>query len=148
MAVLVDIHSQDWMSNEDFRKEIAGLVNEDVRFYPQLGDPQNIRMLVTDKLRGGLISQLSALELIQKLGAGVDTMVALLTGLIIFPIVFAYGLQPGSGPGLIFVTLPIAFEFSLTKLPCGKQESLVSNSFLTSLEKRSFWVLIMSFTAS
>ncbi|MBT7951539.1 MAG: sodium-dependent transporter [Gammaproteobacteria bacterium] len=41
--------------------------------------------------------------------AGVDTLVALLTGLIIFPIVFAYGLQPGSGPGLIFVTLPIAF---------------------------------------
>ena len=76
MAVLVDIHSQDWMSNEDFRKEIAGLVNEDVRFYPQLGDPQNIRMLVTDKLREGMITRLPNLELIQKLGAGVDTMVS------------------------------------------------------------------------
>ncbi len=38
-----------------------------------------------------------------------DTVVALLAGLAIFPIVFAYGLEPGSGPGLIFVTLPIAF---------------------------------------
>jgi neurotransmitter:Na+ symporter, NSS family len=38
-----------------------------------------------------------------------DTAVALLAGLAIFPIVFAHGLEPGSGPGLIFKTLPIAF---------------------------------------
>jgi len=38
-----------------------------------------------------------------------DTAVALLAGLAIFPIVFANGLEPGQGPGLIFVTLPIAF---------------------------------------
>ncbi len=38
-----------------------------------------------------------------------DTVVALLAGLAIFPIVFAYNLEPGSGPGLIFQTLPIAF---------------------------------------
>ncbi|PCI19684.1 MAG: sodium-dependent transporter [Piscirickettsiaceae bacterium] len=38
-----------------------------------------------------------------------DTAVALLAGLVIFPIVFANGLEPGSGPGLIFQTLPIAF---------------------------------------
>jgi len=38
-----------------------------------------------------------------------DTAVALLAGLAIFPIVFSNGLEPGSGPGLIFVTLPIAF---------------------------------------
>lgn len=38
-----------------------------------------------------------------------DTAVALLAGLAIFPIVFANGLEPASGPGLIFVTLPIAF---------------------------------------
>lgn len=41
--------------------------------------------------------------------AGADTLVALLAGMAIFPIVFANGLEPGSGPGLIFVTLPIAF---------------------------------------
>ena len=39
----------------------------------------------------------------------VDTLVALLAGLVIFPIVFAYGLEPGSGPGLVFVSLTIAF---------------------------------------
>lgn len=42
--------------------------------------------------------------------AGLDTLVALLAGLAIFPVVFANGLEPGSGPGLIFVTLPIAFS--------------------------------------
>ncbi|MEW5009501.1 MAG: sodium-dependent transporter [Cycloclasticus sp.] len=38
-----------------------------------------------------------------------DTAVALLAGLAIFPLVFANGLEPSSGPGLIFQTLPIAF---------------------------------------
>jgi NSS family neurotransmitter:Na+ symporter len=38
-----------------------------------------------------------------------DTLVAILAGLAIFPIVFANGLEPGAGPGLIFQTLPIAF---------------------------------------
>lgn len=41
--------------------------------------------------------------------AGMDTMVAILAGMAIFPIVFANGLAPGQGPGLIFQTLPIAF---------------------------------------
>ena len=41
--------------------------------------------------------------------AGADTLVAIMAGLIIFPLVFANGLAPGEGPGLIFVTLPIAF---------------------------------------
>jgi NSS family neurotransmitter:Na+ symporter len=38
-----------------------------------------------------------------------DTAVAILAGLAIFPVVFANGLDPADGPGLIFVTLPIAF---------------------------------------
>lgn len=38
-----------------------------------------------------------------------DTAIALLAGMAIFPIVFANGLSPGEGPGLIFVTLPLAF---------------------------------------
>ena len=41
--------------------------------------------------------------------AGADTLVALLAGLMIFPLVFGNDLDPGSGPGLIFQTLPIAF---------------------------------------
>lgn len=38
-----------------------------------------------------------------------DTGVALLAGLVIFPAVFAHGLDPAGGPGLIFQTLPVAF---------------------------------------
>ena len=38
-----------------------------------------------------------------------DTLVAMLAGMAIFPIVFVNGLEPGAGPGLIFQTLPIAF---------------------------------------
>ncbi|MGD8560071.1 MAG: sodium-dependent transporter [Gammaproteobacteria bacterium] len=38
-----------------------------------------------------------------------DTLVALLAGIAIFPIVFANQLEPAAGPGLVFVTLPIAF---------------------------------------
>jgi len=38
-----------------------------------------------------------------------DTVIALAAGLAIFPIIFSNGLDPASGPGLIFVSLPIAF---------------------------------------
>lgn len=38
-----------------------------------------------------------------------DTLVALLAGLAIFPLVFANGLNPAAGPGLIFEVLPLAF---------------------------------------
>ena len=38
-----------------------------------------------------------------------DTGVAVLAGLVIFPLVFAYGLSPSGGPGLVFQTLPLAF---------------------------------------
>lgn len=38
-----------------------------------------------------------------------DTFVAICAGLIIFPSCFAYGVAPGQGPGLIFVTLPRIF---------------------------------------
>ena len=41
--------------------------------------------------------------------AGADSMVALLAGMAIFPIVFSVGLEANSGPGLIFETLPVAF---------------------------------------
>ncbi len=38
-----------------------------------------------------------------------DTVISLLAGLAVFPIVFAHGLDPASGPRLVFVTLPLAF---------------------------------------
>lgn len=55
-----------------------------------------------------------------------DTAVALLAGLAIFPLVFANGLEPGAGPGLIFVTLPIAFG----QMPLG---ALVGGLFFVML---------------
>lgn len=38
-----------------------------------------------------------------------DTLIAILAGLVIFPLVFANGLDPAEGPGLVFDTLPLAF---------------------------------------
>lgn len=42
--------------------------------------------------------------------AVLDTFVALTAGLIIFPACFAYGISPGAGPSLIFITLPNVFN--------------------------------------
>ncbi|MGB1542494.1 MAG: sodium-dependent transporter, partial [Spongiibacter marinus] len=42
--------------------------------------------------------------------AALDTIIALLAGMAMFPLVFANDLTPGQGPGLMFVTLPIAFS--------------------------------------
>ena len=44
-----------------------------------------------------------------------DTSVAILAGFVIFPAVFAFGIEPGAGPGLTFVTLPAVFA----KMPMG-----------------------------
>jgi NSS family neurotransmitter:Na+ symporter len=40
----------------------------------------------------------------------VDTGVAIMAGLMIFPVVFSAGLDPAGGPGLVFRTLPLAFQ--------------------------------------
>ncbi len=40
---------------------------------------------------------------------GLDTLAAILAGLVVFPAVFAVGVDPGAGPGLAFVTLPSVF---------------------------------------
>lgn len=42
--------------------------------------------------------------------AGLDTFVGIMAGLIIFPACFSFGVQPDSGPGLVFVTLPNIFN--------------------------------------
>jgi NSS family neurotransmitter:Na+ symporter len=39
-----------------------------------------------------------------------DTMIALMAGLAIFPIVFSVGMEPAAGPGLIFKTIPVVFS--------------------------------------
>ena len=47
---------------------------------------------------------------------GLDTLIALLSGVVIFPSCFAFGLNPGEGPGLVFVTLPNIFN----RMPGGR----------------------------
>jgi NSS family neurotransmitter:Na+ symporter len=56
----------------------------------------------------------------------IDTLVAILAGLAIFPVVFAFGLAPNSGPGLMFETLPVAFGV----MPAG---ALVGSAFFVLL---------------
>jgi neurotransmitter:Na+ symporter, NSS family len=44
-----------------------------------------------------------------------DTLVSILAGIAIFPVVFSFGMEPGAGPGLLFITIPLVFS----KLPLG-----------------------------
>ncbi|NKB46425.1 MAG: sodium-dependent transporter [Legionellales bacterium] len=67
--------------------------------------------------------------------AGADTLIALVSGLAIFPIVFAYHLDPAQGPGLIFETLPIAFG----QMPLGR---LVGTLFFIMLVFAAFTSVI------
>lgn len=47
----------------------------------------------------------------------VDTLVAILAGLIIFPAAFSVGVNPDSGPSLIFITLPNVFNQAFSAVP-------------------------------
>lgn len=55
-----------------------------------------------------------------------DTLIALLAGVAIFPAVFAYGLDPAEGPGLVFTTLPNVFN----QMPGGYFFSIMFFSLL------------------
>ena len=56
--------------------------------------------------------------------AGADTMVAIIAGFAIFPIVFAFGADAAAGPGLFFISLPLAFG----SMPFG---AMVGGAFFT-----------------
>ena len=47
----------------------------------------------------------------------IDTMVAVLSGFIIFPTVFSVGISPDAGPDLVFITLPNVFLLSFSEMP-------------------------------
>ena len=59
--------------------------------------------------------------------AVLDTFVAISSGLIIFPACFAYGVQPDSGPSLIFITLPNIFN----NIPMGRLWGTLFFVFMT-----------------
>jgi NSS family neurotransmitter:Na+ symporter len=67
-----------------------------------------------------------------------DTGAGLLAGLAIFPAVFALGLEPGSGPGLIFETLPRVFE----RMPAGHFFGLL---FFTALAGAAYLSAVAAF---
>ena len=49
--------------------------------------------------------------------AFLDTLIAILAGLMIFPAAFSVGVQPDSGPSLIFITLPNVFQQAFSSVP-------------------------------
>ena len=49
--------------------------------------------------------------------AVIDTLVAILSGLVIFPAAFSVGVQPEAGPSLIFITLPNVFQQAFSAVP-------------------------------
>lgn len=49
--------------------------------------------------------------------AGIDTLVSILAGLMIFPAAFSVGIDPDSGPSLIFITLPSVFHQAFSAVP-------------------------------
>lgn len=72
-----------------------------------------------------------------------DLAVALLAGLAIFPLLFAAGVEPGVGPGLIFVTLPLVF----TSIPAGAFIAFIFFLLLTFAALTSSIVLMAPSTA-
>ena len=61
----------------------------------------------------------------------IDTFVAILAGLIIFPAAFSVGIQPDAGPSLIFITLPNVFQQAFGAVP-----------FLATLFSLMFYILL------
>ena len=61
--------------------------------------------------------------------ATLDSLVAILAGVIIFPAVFSFGLSPEAGPTLVFEVLPFIFN----QLPGGVVWSTLFSSFFSSL---------------
>jgi NSS family neurotransmitter:Na+ symporter len=55
-----------------------------------------------------------------------DTAISFLAGLAVFPVLFAHGLDPAAGPGLVFVTLPLAFA----RMPFGGQAAFAFYALL------------------
>lgn len=49
--------------------------------------------------------------------AGIDTLIAILAGLMIFPAAFSVGVNPDSGPSLLFITLPNVFHEAFGSMP-------------------------------
>ena len=67
-----------------------------------------------------------------------DTLVSLLAGIAIFPVVFQFGMEPSGGPGLLFKTIPLAFS----KMPLGNL-LLIGFFILTSIAATTAMISIV-----
>lgn len=75
MALLIDIRQPSWMADEDLRDRLApALPGVAVHCGDQAAGLEDVVMVATSALRPGLAARLPKLRLVQKLGAGVETM--------------------------------------------------------------------------
>ena len=65
--------------------------------------------------------------------ASLDTLVAILAGLVVFPAVFSFGIDPAAGPQLVFITLPTVFA----QMTGGYIFSVLF--FLLVIRRRALW---------
>ena len=78
----------------------------------------------------------------------IDSLVAILAGLMIFPAAFSVGVSPDSGPSLIFITLPNVFQQAFASVPViGYMVSLLFYALLTLAALTSLMSLVEVSTA-
>lgn len=78
----------------------------------------------------------------------IDSLVAILAGLMIFPAAFSVGVSPDSGPSLIFITLPNVFQQAFSSMPLlGYVISLLFYALLTLAALTSLMSLVEVSTA-
>ncbi|GJL83639.1 MAG: glyoxylate/hydroxypyruvate reductase A [marine bacterium B5-7] len=76
MAILIDIRQVDWITDESLKSLLESyLPNADIRCAAKPGDPADITMLAVSSTEPGEFAQYPNLKLVQKLGAGVETIV-------------------------------------------------------------------------
>ncbi|MEM9549798.1 MAG: glyoxylate/hydroxypyruvate reductase A [Pseudomonadota bacterium] len=77
MALLIATGVTNWINDADIKAQLTAMSpGADIRTPDAMGNPDEIRMLAVASLRSDLPQQLPNLELVQKLGAGVETIVA------------------------------------------------------------------------
>ncbi|GAA6158772.1 glyoxylate/hydroxypyruvate reductase A [Ruegeria sp. HU-ET01832] len=76
MALLIETGLSDWMSDSDIARDVRALKpGLDVRTPATIGDPSDITMIALAGLSDDQLARLPNLQLVQKLGAGVETIV-------------------------------------------------------------------------
>ncbi len=76
MTLLIETNIPEWMTNEQLKEELQPMMPDvEIRHAPQFGNRDGIVMLACVRLPSGLAKTLPNLQLVQKLGAGVEAIV-------------------------------------------------------------------------